>query len=637
MQGIKKGTVLGDRYELTSETSDAPALARWIARDEKLGRDVAITVFPADSAHAESALDSARRAAVVEENRLVRVLDAGKDDKHAYVVEEAHVGAHTLADLVRFEPMHPEEARRIVGETATALEAARHRGLHHMILEPRHVVRLADGSIVVTQVAVGGSLAGLDDISASEATRMDTKALVNLLYVALTRLWPGEDIGLKGVKPAAKRADGMLPTPGELIDDIPADLDTMCRQTLNFDEGPRTPGEVARQLAPWSAQMVTAPGKLRHDEQADADNTSSDDESGVIIRKAPEGGATRAGVGAIGAAAMAAASRSGQDGKEGKDASGAKKPKGKGSKKSGRSSSDDTDPNIAPANAETSSAPVALPRKPAPRRSGGVSEPDPADATMVGRPAQFDADETTQFTLDEEDAAYSRTTYDPSFEELEPPIPGFSTGTEDPDSRSSKLALAIVAVCVIAALALAFLGLRSAAKKSPDTPAASAAHSSSKAPGASSQPSTQAAGTTPVKLVSASLVTKRGTRFGSGLARLAIDGDPSTAWKSLQFRSKPWGGSTSMGGLAIKLDTSTAVKTVKITPDDGSPLTADVYVGDKPGTDGTKIGSISGATSEQTVSGSATGKYVTIFIPTMGKPSGKNYYQAAVAEVSVEK
>lgn len=67
MQGITKGTVLGNRYELTSEISDAPGLARWIARDEKLGRDVAITVVGSRSAHADAALDSARRAAGVED------------------------------------------------------------------------------------------------------------------------------------------------------------------------------------------------------------------------------------------------------------------------------------------------------------------------------------------------------------------------------------------------------------------------------------------------------------------------------------------------------------------------------------------------------------------------------------------
>ena len=239
----------------------------------------------------------------------MRVLDAGSDDDHSFVVEEAHTGAHSLADLVRFEAMHPEEARRIVGETASALEAARQRGLHHLTLSPRHVLRLADGSIAVTQVAVGGALAGRDDISSAEATKRDAAACVKLLYTALTGEWPGkaeEITGLKGLTVAERRADGQIATPSEVVDGIPSDLDTMCRQSLNYDETPRTPGEVARQLAPWSAQMITAPGKGRRSDDAASDEDERD--QNFTVRRAADRteGEGRRGVGAVGAAALAA-------------------------------------------------------------------------------------------------------------------------------------------------------------------------------------------------------------------------------------------------------------------------------------------------------------------------------------------
>ena len=618
MQGITKGTVLGNRYELTSEISDAPGLARWLARDEKLSREVAITVFGSKSSHAAAALDSARRAAGVEDDRLVRVLDAGSDDDHSFVVEEAHTGAHSLADLVRFEAMHPEEARRIVGETASALEAARQRGLHHLTLSPRHVLRLADGSIAVTQVAVGGALAGRDDISSAEATKRDAAACVKLLYTALTGEWPGkaeEITGLKGLTVAERRADGQIATPSEVVDGIPSDLDTMCRQSLNYDETPRTPGEVARQLAPWSAQMITAPGKGRRSDDAASDEDEKD--QNFTVRRAADRteGEGRRGVGAVGAAALAAAGTAGA---------------AKGARRLSNAD-DDTDPG---ARAENPRA--ALPRKPAPR---AANEQDPADATMIGRPVQFDADETTQFSLDDEDAAYHRTTYDPSFEELEPPVPGFHGGTDDPDAGSSKLALGIVALFVIGALVLAVLGIRGIGG-SANTPAASNSGSaSSGAASSGASPSGSASrARTPVKVQSASVVNQRGMRVNdsSSMAQ-AVDGDTSTTWRSLLYRNRPWGGYPGYGGLALNLGTSTDVKSIKITPGEGQPLTADVYVGDAPGTAGKKVGSVSNATSQQTISSTAKGSYVTIFITTQSLAPGTSYYQSAVSEVSVEK
>ena len=117
----------------------------------------------------------------------------------------------------------------------------------------------------------------------------------------------------------------------------------------------------------------------------------------------------------------------------------------------------------------------------------------------------------------------------------------------------------------------------------------------------------------------------------------AVDGDPSTAWKSLHYLNRPWGGYPGYGGLALNLGTSTDVKKIKITPGEGLPLTADVYVSDTPGTSGNKVGSVSNATSEQTVDAGAKGRYVTIFITTQSKPAGESYYQSAISEVSVEK
>ena len=46
---------------------------------------------------------------------------------------------------------------------------------------------------------------------------------------------------------------------------------------------------------------------------------------------------------------------------------------------------------------------------------------------------------------------------------------------------------------------------------------------------------------------------------------------------------------------------------------------------------------MSSATSEQTISTNASGRYVTVFIPTQTKPAGQSYYESSIAEVTVSK
>ena len=75
------------------------------------------------------------------------VLDVGVSEGLAFVVEESLHGAHTLTSLLAQGGLPAEEVRRMVGETATALDAAGQRGLHHLMLpqpDPAHSGRLGE-------------------------------------------------------------------------------------------------------------------------------------------------------------------------------------------------------------------------------------------------------------------------------------------------------------------------------------------------------------------------------------------------------------------------------------------------------------------------------------------------------------
>ncbi|MGO0575828.1 murein biosynthesis integral membrane protein MurJ [Ornithinimicrobium panacihumi] len=263
MDRLTVGTRLGDRYALDELLArrEGGALDYWSAQDTTLGRLVAVTVLPAtgDNAPIASAvLDGARRVASVDDPRLVRVLDVGSEDGLAWIVEEGLSDAESLASLVADRPLPAEEARRIIGEAASALESARRRGLHHLYLNPHAVLRTGDGVVKVSGVGVAAALEGSDDVTADEASIIDTADLVSLLYTGLTATWPGEE--LSGLRPARRLEDGSYPAPSESVGGVPGDLDTLCRLVLgpeeDFVRAPHSPGELARQLSPWSPDMV---------------------------------------------------------------------------------------------------------------------------------------------------------------------------------------------------------------------------------------------------------------------------------------------------------------------------------------------------------------------------------------------
>src|SRR5690349_18815152 len=167
-----------------------PHAERWSAHDTTLERDVVVVCFLEGDPYAAATLDAARRAAGIDNHRLVRVLDVGRSEGIAFFVEEAIHDAHTLTQILAQGGVPAEEARRLAGETATALEASRARGLHHLALTPSSVLRGADGTVKVRGVATAAALAGVEEVESTQASRIDAVGTVAIAYAALTSRWP---------------------------------------------------------------------------------------------------------------------------------------------------------------------------------------------------------------------------------------------------------------------------------------------------------------------------------------------------------------------------------------------------------------------------------------------------------------
>jgi serine/threonine protein kinase len=261
-----RGTVLAGRYRLEERIQSNTDGALWRAVDATLDRRVSIRVMRPGHPFAADVADAARRAALIDDDRLVRVLDVGSDGEIGFVVSE-DVDGDSLAVLVERSPLAPPVVRRIVGEVSQGLEAAAVRGLHHLCLTPRSVIVCRDGSVKIVGTAVEAAATGLEPAHAATASRDDATALVGLLYSGLTGRWP---LGNTGFPPAPRGEGGAPVPPADLVRGIPNDLDTLCVVTLGgSDDGPRSPAELARELAPWpsaeEAPLRAAPRRLPSD------------------------------------------------------------------------------------------------------------------------------------------------------------------------------------------------------------------------------------------------------------------------------------------------------------------------------------------------------------------------------------
>ncbi len=278
MEGVGHGTELAERYRLEERLLTTSTWQFWRAVDTTLERSVGLMVL--DPSTAEDALDAARRSALVEDPRLLRVLDAGGEDVHghpaSYIVCEYVDGLSMETLLLQAGTLGADTVRAMVGETAQALAHAAENGLHHGRLRPSSVLRTSDGSVKVAGLAIESAAEGT--VPSDADARADARALVALVYAGLTGRWPlAEDQPTaSGLEPAPV-VSGVPVPPADLVSGVPNDLDTLCSVTFGpHDDGPRTPAEVAEELRPWAGQGggLPAAGTPGGHDQDDARSTA---------------------------------------------------------------------------------------------------------------------------------------------------------------------------------------------------------------------------------------------------------------------------------------------------------------------------------------------------------------------------
>lgn len=262
------------RYRLIEElaSTTAPASSRagmrlFRGQDTVLDRQVAVRLLDRDDVRVPLFLAAARAAALIEDRRLVRVLDILEDTAVTDGLDDAAVASNpprvcavvsewaqgrTVAELIADGPVRTTEATLLVADVARGIAAGLDADVCHGRLRPTSVVLSDAGEVRVRGMAVDAALMGpLEPEDDARARREgDVDSLGSLLYLLTTGQWPGAPIA--GVTPAPEGGRGHhVLLPSDLRAGIPRAIDDLVSRSVRRVERIRglTPISDAGQFA----------------------------------------------------------------------------------------------------------------------------------------------------------------------------------------------------------------------------------------------------------------------------------------------------------------------------------------------------------------------------------------------------
>jgi eukaryotic-like serine/threonine-protein kinase len=149
--------ILGGRYTLLEQLGAGGMAMVYRARDEVLGREVAVKVlspqFAADPGFLARFEREARHVASISHPRIVTVFDSGIDENTPFIVMEL-VAGRTLRQVIdQVGPLPAREAVTIASAVCEALEAAHAAGLVHRDIKPANIV-LSGGEVKVLDFGI---------------------------------------------------------------------------------------------------------------------------------------------------------------------------------------------------------------------------------------------------------------------------------------------------------------------------------------------------------------------------------------------------------------------------------------------------------------------------------------------------
>lgn len=285
------GHKYGGRYEVTGRLGSGGMAEVFMARDELLGRAVAIKILHPEYARDRVFIERFRReaqaVASLNEPRIVSVYDWGSDDGTYYLVME-YVDGRNLKDILASEgQLTPERACEIAADVCLALHFAHLNGIVHRDVKPANIVITERGQTKVMDFGIAraatetgqtvtqtGTVIGTAAYLSPEQAQglpVDARSDVYALGVVLFEMLAGE-VPFKAdtaVAVASMHVREPPPVPSSLNPDTPEALDAVVLKALaknpdnRYESAEAMGGDIERVLR---GEGVDAPAVLADDE-----------------------------------------------------------------------------------------------------------------------------------------------------------------------------------------------------------------------------------------------------------------------------------------------------------------------------------------------------------------------------------
>jgi serine/threonine-protein kinase len=174
---LAPGTRLGP-YEIVALIGAGGMGVVYRARDQRLGRDVAIKVIATDRGNDPALLarleQEARTAASLNHPNIVAIFDVGTHEGAPYIVSELLDG-ETLRDRLATGSMPIRRAIESVAELADALGAAHARGVVHRDLKPENIFLTAEGRAKILDFGLAKAAPDAAAVASGAATALKTQ------------------------------------------------------------------------------------------------------------------------------------------------------------------------------------------------------------------------------------------------------------------------------------------------------------------------------------------------------------------------------------------------------------------------------------------------------------------------------
>lgn len=597
---IGRGTVLAGRFRLEDLVQDTDGARLWRAIDQTLARSVAVSVIDTDDRRSDALLSAARTSATITEGHFLRVLDAAREDGVVYVVHEWGTGM-SLDKMLAEGPLAPRRAAWLVKEVAEAITFAHGHGIAHGRLVPENVMVTEAGSVKLIGFVVDAVLHGRRQPATVDGRVLsdhesDVYNLAGLLYATLVGKWPGSQ---ESVVPDAPCDHDRILRPRQVRAGIPRPLDAICDQVLNPAYAPssiETAHEVSAALSDFIGDAIPAPG---HEPTVAIER---DEVAGFRPEPRPA-------------------------------------PRASGTTAAAAEGSGDTDDSPGDPEATQASAPLFedAPRRPAPPPPPPLPEPEPKPLFAPGPPRDVYPEQ--EQGADTSGSAHGMHSTQGSGSL--PPIwgPDQLPADDEDDWRNRdnsrdwlKLAAALaIVVLLVVAIVFAFnLGRTSGDDPEPDT----------------AQPEATPSAQPPQPLQVAGVTDLDPPPDGNGeenpdLAELAVDGDPSTAWRTMEYYRNPQFGNLKAGvGLVVDLGEPQEVSSVQVTVV-GNPTSFEVLAAPEGSDPPAGVGNLDRVAAAEGVGGQndleldepVTTRYLVVWLTSLPPDGGG--FRGRIAEIVV--